>query len=153
MRRVRQCFQAFLGSAVSFICNRTRNPYITKRSRKKEVAETIRAIFDAENTSAADRLLKIAIEKYAQDMPQLTQWMEAAIPEGFTVFHFSVKHRRRLRTSNIAERVNQEIRRRTRVARIFPNVESCERLVGAIVMEIIRRLGCWNSIFERELIF
>ena len=110
--------------------------YITKRSRKKEVAETIRAIFDAENKSEADRLLKIAIEKYAKDMPQLTQWMEAAIPEGLAVFHFSVKHRRRLRTSNIAERVNQEIRRRTRVARIFPNVESCERLVGAIVMEI-----------------
>jgi len=110
--------------------------YITKRSRKREVAETIRAIFDAENKAEAERLLKIAIEKYAKDMPQLTQWMEENIPEGLTIFHFSVEHRRRLRTSNIAERVNQEIRRRTRVARIFPNVESCERLVSAIAMEI-----------------
>jgi putative transposase len=110
--------------------------YITKRNRKREVAETIRAIFDAENKAEAERLLKIAIEKYAKDMPQLTQWMEENIPEGLTIFHFSVEHRRRLRTSNIAERVNQEIRRRTRVARIFPNVESCERLVSAIAMEI-----------------
>ena len=45
-------------------------------------------------------------------------------------------YRRRLRTANIAERVNEEIRRRTRVARIFPNVASCERLAGAVVMEI-----------------
>ena len=49
---------------------------------------------------------------------------------------FTADHRRRLRTSNIAERVNEEIRRRTRVARIFPNPESCERLIAAIVMEI-----------------
>ena len=69
-------------------------------------------------------------------MPQLAAWMEENIPEGLTIFHFGPEYRRRLRTSNMAERVNEEIRRRTRVARIFPSVESCERLVGAIVMEI-----------------
>lgn len=68
-------------------------------------------------------------------MPKLSAWMLDNIPEGLTVFQFPVEHRRRLRTSNIAERVNQEIRRRTRVARIFPNTASCERLVSAILME------------------
>ena len=61
---------------------------------------------------------------------------EPNIFEGFTIFNFSAEHRRRLRTSNIAEHVNEEICCRTRVARIFPNAESCERLVTAIVMEI-----------------
>lgn len=110
--------------------------YVTKSSRKREVAETIRAIFNAENQTEAERLLKLAVSKYDKEMPALSRWMEDNIYEGLTVFNFSSAYRRRLRTSNMAERVNQEIRRRTRVARIFPNVESCERLVGAIVMEI-----------------
>jgi transposase-like protein len=110
--------------------------YVTKQHRKREVADTIRAVFNAENKSEAERLLKLAVEKYKEDMPKLSQWMEENIIEGLTVFHFSSEHRRRLRTSNIAERVNQEIRRRTRVARIFPNTVSCERLIGAVVMEI-----------------
>lgn len=110
--------------------------YVTKQTRKREVAETIRAIFNAENKSEAERLLNLAVAKYEKDMPQLSKWMEENIAEGLTVFQFAVENRRRLRTSNIAERVNEEIRRRTKVVRIFPNVESCERLVGAIVMEI-----------------
>ncbi len=110
--------------------------YVTRQSRKREVAETIRAIFNAENKTEADRLLKLAMEKYQADMPQLSKWIEENISEGLTVFHFPAENRRRLRTSNMAERVNAEIRRRTRVARIFPNVASCERLIGAIVMEI-----------------
>lgn len=110
--------------------------YVTKQSRKREVADSIRAIFNAENKGEAERLLKLSVEKYKEDMPKLSQWMEENIAEGLTIFHFASEHRRRLRTSNIAERVNEEIRRRTRVARIFPSVESCERLVGAIVMEI-----------------
>lgn len=110
--------------------------YVTKVSRKKEVAETIRAIFNAENMIEAERLLKLAIVKYEKDMPKLSEWMQENISEGLVIFNFSSDHRRRLRTSNIAERVNEEIRRRTRVARIFPNAESCERLIAAIVMEI-----------------
>lgn len=62
--------------------------------------------------------------------------MENNVYEGLTVFHCPLAYRRHLRTSNIAERVNQEIRHRTKVARIFPNVASCERLIGAIVMKI-----------------
>lgn len=110
--------------------------YVKKSHRKSEVAETIRAIFNAENRVEAQRLLTLAVAKYEKEMPQLAAWMQENIAEGLTIFHFPLGHRRRLRTSNIAERVNQEIRRRTRVARIFPHVESCERLVTAVVMEI-----------------
>ena len=61
---------------------------------------------------------------------------QEALPEGLTIFSLPQGHQRRMRTSNMAERVNQEIKRRTRVARIFPNVASCERLVTAVLMEI-----------------
>ena len=62
--------------------------------------------------------------------------MEAAIPEGLTVLDFPESHRRRIRTSNMLERVSQEIKRRTRVVRVFPNQSACLRLVSAILMEI-----------------
>ena len=110
--------------------------YVTKKDRKSEVAGSIRAIFDAENRVEAERILKQAIAKYEKEMPRLAAWMQENISEGLTIFNFPTDHRRRLRTSNIAERVNQEIRRRTRVVRIFTNTDSCERLAGAIVMEI-----------------
>lgn len=110
--------------------------YVTKRDRKREVSGSIRAIFDAENMTEAERILKQTVSKYEKEMPKLATWIQENISEGLTIFNFPSDHRRRLRTSNIAERVNQEIRRRSRVARIFPNTASCERLAGAILMEI-----------------
>jgi putative transposase len=62
--------------------------------------------------------------------------MEGNIPEGLTVFAFPEDHSRRIRTVNNLERVSQEIRRRTREARIFPNEASCLRFVSAVLMEI-----------------
>ena len=62
--------------------------------------------------------------------------METNIPEGLTVFAFPSAHRRRIRTANGLERLNREVRRRSRVAVLFPNEASCLRLVTAVLMEI-----------------
>ena len=62
--------------------------------------------------------------------------MEENIEDGLTFYQFPSCHHRRIRTTNGLERLNQEIRRRTRVARLFPNVESCLRLVTAVLAEI-----------------
>jgi transposase-like protein len=105
--------------------------YVTKRSKKTEVAE----IFNAENLAEAERLLKQSMNKYEKNMPQLDSWMEENIPEGLAVFNFPSAHRQRIRTSNIAERINQELRRRTQIVRVFPNTKACERLTGALLME------------------
>lgn len=110
--------------------------YVTKRSKKSQVAQSIKAIFNAENQDEAKRLLELSAQKYEAEMPQLAKWMRENLPEGFTAFYLPQTHQRLMRTSNMAERVNQEIKRRTRVARIFPNVASCERLVTAVLMEI-----------------
>lgn len=110
--------------------------YIPKKEMKKEVASTIRSIFNAPNREEAERLLLMAVKKYNGTATTLAAWMETALREGFTVFSFPESHRKRLRTSNLAERVNKEVKRRTKTVGIFPNVASCERLVTALLIEI-----------------
>lgn len=110
--------------------------YVTKISRKEDVGSSIRAVFNAPNKEEAERLLQIAIKEYEKEMPKLTAWMGTNLSEGFTVFAFPEKHQRKLRTSNVVERLNREIKRRTKTVGVFPNEASCERLVSAVLLEI-----------------
>ena len=110
--------------------------YVPRVGMRWEAAEDIRAIFNAPDRETAEIYLKKAVEKYSVIAPKLADWMEVNVPEGFTVFSFSQSHRRRVRTSNYMERLSQEIKRRTRIVRVFPNESSCLRLVSAIMMEI-----------------
>jgi len=109
--------------------------YVPKVGMRLEVAENIRAIFNSPDRETAEAFLKKAVEKYEDIAPRLADWMEVNLPEGFTVFTFPRAHQRRLRTSNYLERLNQEIKRRTRVVRVFPNEQACQRLISAILME------------------
>jgi len=110
--------------------------YVPKVSMRKEVAEAIRGIFNAPDRAEAERLLGKMCDHYRESAPRLAAWAEENIPEGLTVFRLPVSHRRRLRTSNSLERLNKEIKRRTRVATLFPNEASLLRLVTAIVSEV-----------------
>jgi transposase-like protein len=103
---------------------------------RREVARDLRAIFDAPDRQEADRRLKLAVQKYEKTAPKLARWMESNVAEGLTVFSLPPELRRRLRTSNMIERLNTEIKRRIRVATLFPNEDSLLRLVSAILMEI-----------------
>jgi putative transposase len=119
-------------------CHLQRNAqaYVPRQSMKGIVASDIRAIFNAPDRQESEALLRKTVAKYAQDAPRLSSWMEENLPEGLTVFAFPQKHRRLIRTTNGLERLNREIRRRSRVASLFPNEASCSRLVTAVVMEI-----------------
>jgi transposase-like protein len=110
--------------------------HVPRVSMRKEVATGIRAIFDAPSRPDADRLLKQFCDRYLKTAPRLAAWAEENIPEGLTFFSLPPAHWRRLRTSNSLERLNKEIKRRTRVATLFPNEASLLRLVTAIVSEI-----------------
>jgi len=110
--------------------------YVPKQTMKKEVAHCIRSTFTAPSEEEAKRLLDQLLARYEKSAPRLVAWAETNIPEGLTAFQFPADHWRRIRTSNPVERTNKEIRRRTRVATIFPNEDSCLRLVSAVLMEI-----------------
>jgi putative transposase len=110
--------------------------YVPRQELKAQVAADIRAIFNAPNRAEADTLLAKTVQLYTKTAPRLATWLEHNIPEGLTVFALPEAHRRFLRTSNGLERLNQEIRRRTRVVRVFPNENACLRLISAILMEI-----------------
>ena len=110
--------------------------YVPKQHMKKEVAVRIRAIFNAPDDAEAKRLLNLFLQDYQDKAPRLTKWAETALPEGFTAFMFPEQHRKKIRTVNMLERVNREIKRRTKVATLFPNTDSCLRLASAVAMEI-----------------
>lgn len=109
--------------------------YVTRLDQRQPVAQRLRAIFNAPDRVEAERLLKQAVERWATDAPKLAQWAENNLQDGFTVFDLPAAQRIRLRTTNGLERINREIKRRTRVASIFPNTASCLRLVSALLAE------------------
>jgi transposase-like protein len=109
--------------------------YVPKVAMRKQVHDDIRDIFNAPDRHEADRRLNVCIDKYGKCAAKLAEWMEHNIPEGLTVFALPAEHRKRMRTTNMLERLNQESKRRTRVAGLFPNEASLLRLVGAISME------------------
>lgn len=110
--------------------------YVPKLSLRPQVAADLRAIFDAPDRAEADRRLQLAVARYEKCAPKLCSWMSANVPEALTVFAFPATLRRRLRTSNLMERLSKEIKRRTRVATLFPNEASLLRLVSAVLIEI-----------------
>lgn len=110
--------------------------YVPRQSMRYEVAADIRSMFNAPDRKTAEEALQAAIQKYSVSAPRLSAWMEDNLSEGFTIFAFPLEHRRLIRTTNSLERVNKEIKRRTRVVGVFPNEASCLRLVSALLMEI-----------------
>ena len=103
---------------------------------RKTVAAQLREIFNAPTLELAEALLTKMLSSYRKSAPELAAWLEKNVPESFTVFALPKEHRLRLRTSNAAERVNQELKRRTLVVRIFPNPKSLLRLVSALLCDI-----------------
>jgi len=119
-----------------FHLQRNAQAYVPKVAMRSEVARAIRNIFNAPDRAEADRQLNILMDRYRDSAPQLAEWAEENLSQGLSVFELPAGHRKRLRTTNGLERVNKEIKRRTRVATLFPNEASLLRLVSAILAEI-----------------
>jgi putative transposase len=109
--------------------------YVPKMAMRGEVAQDMRNVFNAPERHEVERQFARLVKKYADNAPDLSAWMEANVPEGLAVFALPATHQRRLRTTNALERLNEEIKRRTRVATLFPNEASLLRLVSAILSE------------------
>jgi putative transposase len=132
--------RAILGSVpwqrCHFHLQQNAGAYVPKQAMRAEVAADIRSMFNAPDRKTAEEFLQATIQKYAVSAPKLSAWLEENLSEGFTFFDFPLEHRKSIRTTNSLERVNKEIRRRTRVVGVFPNEASCLRLISALLMEI-----------------
>ena len=119
-------------------CHLQRNAmaYVPKVTMRKSVHNAVRDIFNAPDRREAEGRLKFYVAKYQKTAPKLSEWMDENLSEGLTVFALPAEHRRRMRTTNMLERVHEEINRRTRVAGLFPNEASLLRLASAILMEL-----------------
>lgn len=124
--------------------------YVPKLHMRAAVAEDIRSILTAPNRNEAERLLALAVNNYENNASRLAAWLGDNLPQGFTVFMLPPRHPRRLRTTNMLERVNKEIKRRTRVASLFPNEASLLRLVSAVLMEISEEWETGNLYLKPE---
>ena len=102
---------------------------------RKRVAADIRYIFNAPDLEEAKRMLGIVVKKYEKTASKLAEWLADNIPETFEVFNFPEEHRKKIRTSNLIERLNKAIKKRTRVVGIFPNEDSCLRLATGLLIE------------------
>ena len=133
---VQSLFNGVLWQRCQFHLQRNAQAYVPKKSMQKQVHDDIADIFAAPDGEMAHVRLKYYVQKYAKSAPELFEWMEENLPQGLTVFQLPAEHRKRMRTTNPLERLHEEINRRTRVARLFPNEASLLRLVSAIEMEI-----------------
>ena len=110
--------------------------YAPKKHMREEIAFAMRNIFNSPSVETAEAMVKHTVEQFEKSAPEFVKWLEGNISEGLTCLSFPQKHRKKIRTSNGMERVNREVKRRTRVAVLFPNDASALRLVTAVLVEI-----------------
>jgi len=96
----------------------------------------MKAVTEAPTLIAARKAVAEAVETLARRSPRAASWLDTHGEEILAVHQLPESHRKRMRLTNMLERVNQEIKRRTRVIRIFPNEQACVRLVSALMMEL-----------------
>jgi transposase-like protein len=107
-----------------------------KVEMRKQIADDIRNIFNATDANHAQEELVRFVDRYQETAPKLAAWAEANIAEGLAIFCIPSEHQKRMRTTNMLERQNRELKRRTRVATLFPNEASLLRLVTAVLVEL-----------------
>ncbi len=104
---------------------------------RKAIGRQLRAVWNASDRTTAEAELACIVTGYAHSAPKLAAWLEQNVPEGLAVFSLPEAHWRRMRTANPIERaIQQELKRRTRKIRVFPNQAALERLATAILVEI-----------------
>ncbi len=104
--------------------------------KRKELAADLRGVFAAPDRRSALKLASSVAEKWREKgHEKIACHLEEHVEECLACLAFPESHCRRIRTTNGLERFNQELKRRTRVVRIFPNREACLRLVSALAVE------------------
>jgi len=101
----------------------------------QEYINLLQDVFNAPAVDQARERKTGLVENLLQSKPEIANWLDEEIEECFTVYTLPAEHRKRMHSTNMLERFNQELKRRSRVVRIFPNRESCLGLFGAMCMD------------------
>lgn len=120
-----RCYVHFLRNALDYL----------PRKADDDCLQELRWLYDRRDLQEANRDLAAWIAKWAAKYPKLVDWVESNIGETLTFYRLPRAHHKHLKSTNMLERLNEEIKRRTRVVRIFPNTESCLRLIRALCVE------------------
>ncbi len=106
-----------------------------RKSDRRWIMSAMKDIFNAPDRGESEQRIQVLLAKLEGGYSDLIDWLEENIKETLTFYDFPSAHRKRIRSTNGIERLNEEIRRRTRVIRIFPNIESCLRMASALCQE------------------
>ncbi len=111
--------------------------FMSKFSRKdtKEYVAKLKDVFAAPDVEQARERKDKLVKELERVKPKIADWLDTDLESCLTVYSLPLEHRKRMRSTNMIERFNQELLRRSRVIRIFPNDESCLRLFGTMCME------------------
>jgi transposase-like protein len=120
-----RCYVHFLRNALDYL----------PRKADDDCLQELRWMYERRDVEEARRDLRQWLEKWAAKYPKLCAWAEANIEETWTFYRLPVAHHKHLKSTNLLERFNQEIKRRTLVVRIFPDEASCLRLIRAVASE------------------
>ena len=133
-----------------FHMSKNAQQYAPKKHMREEIASSMRDIFNCPSIETAGLMVRNTVKQFEKIAPEFTQWLEENISESLTCLSFPQGHRKKIRTSNSLERVNREIKRRTRVAVLFPNNESALRLATAVLIEIHEDWATGNQYLDME---
>jgi len=120
-----RCYVHFLRNAIDHL----------PRKRDDDCLQELRWLYDRRQLKEAKADIRAWIEKWQGRYAKLVSWVEDNIEETLTYYRLPCRHHRHLKSTNMLERFNEEIKRRTHVVRIFPNEASCLRLVRALAVE------------------
>jgi len=134
VKAIRKHFQGVLWQRCTVHYKRNAEGKVS-RHHQAALRQDLRVVFDAPTLEWAKEAAASVIARWGKTHPSLASWLEATLEDCLAFFAFPEAHRRRLRTTNVLERFNEEIKRRTRVVRIFPNPDACLRLVSAMCLE------------------
>lgn len=121
-----RCYVHFLRNALDYLPRKADNDCLTE----------LRWIYDRRSIDEARQDLAAWLKKWAPRYPKLCDWAESNIEETLTFYRLPRQHHKNLKSTNLLERLNEEIKRRTLVVRIFPNTAACLRLVRALAVEM-----------------
>ena len=125
----------------------------TPKALQPEVKEELRRLYESVDLESARKVRDQIIQTYEDKAPKATALLDEAFDDITAVLALPLKYRKRLRTTNGVERLNQEIRRRERVIRIFPNAASVIRLMGALLMEQDEKWQTGRKYFDMALYY